>query len=382
MGHHVGKVAVIGANGRIGPALTRYLSETEGLEVVAVSRNSLGRNSLGSTLLRHVDCEKRIGSIADPILAQKLIGDCEIVVNCAFDRGLPRTSKIINQKIIYNIAKIEKITQVILLSTVALYGTLVHNGNMNFHSPRPDTPYGKLKRTLEKYAIKMLSQTNQNVYVLRTGHVYGPFQWLSKYIFETVKSESFTLPFNGRLPSNAIHIDNLSSGIRGLIFNSTESGIYNFTDYPQRSWREIYDWHTKLLNEPPVPGMDDDKSELQFKKHLEIYKRSMYARAVLDIVSWLKSIPFHNLEQLQSLRALMFLILSYSPLVLERGMKLIYDRWSAKKKVLKFSEQMFTPDPLLFCLEVPGPYLAIRKSSDLISYDSDQELKSWLRELG
>lgn len=377
MGHRVGKIALTGANGNIGSALTRYLSETKRLEVVAVCRNSSGAASLS-----HIACEKRIGSIADPIIAKKLIGDCEIVVNCAFDRGLPRTSKIINQNIIYNIARLEKITNVVLLSTVALYGTLVHDGNVYFHSPRPDTHYGKLKRALEKYAIKMVSQAYKQFYILRVGHVYGPHQWLSKAIFETIKSEGVALPFNGGRPSNAIHIDNLTSGIYELIFNSPESGIYNFTDYPQRSWREIYDRHTKVLNEPPVPGMDDGKSELQFNKYLKIYRRSIYARAVLDLVSWLKAIPFQNLMQLGSLRGVIFIILSHSPLALERVMKLIYDRWSAKKKVLKLSEQRLIPDPCFFCLEVPGPYLAIPKFSDVIVHNSDQELKSWLQGLG
>ena len=71
------RVAVIGANGRIGSSLLTRFQEAGGFEPVAVCRNAMG-----AALVDGAGCEVRHGPIAESESARRLLGDCDVAINC------------------------------------------------------------------------------------------------------------------------------------------------------------------------------------------------------------------------------------------------------------------------------------------------------------
>jgi hypothetical protein len=87
-------------------------------------------------------------------------------------------------------------------------------------------------------------------------------------VFEDVRTPGFALPFDGRLASNAPSINRFTDGIVRLLSDPPENGVYNFTEQPQRTWREIYDLHTKAWELPPVPALSEQESISLRKRYL------------------------------------------------------------------------------------------------------------------
>jgi uncharacterized protein YbjT (DUF2867 family) len=79
------RVGVLGANGQIAATLLRRLAADSDIKPVAVCRNRVG-----ATVISDVDCDVRIGSVADQDTARELLSDCNVVVNCIWP-NLPST---------------------------------------------------------------------------------------------------------------------------------------------------------------------------------------------------------------------------------------------------------------------------------------------------
>ena len=149
---------------------------------------------------------------------------------------------------------------IVSFSTIAVYGTCIAEGRK---TPRPDSSYAKAKLALEEYAQTVPAAPGRRHYILRLGHVYGAGQWVSREIVENIRREGFGLPFDGRTASNTIWVRHAARTVCRLLEGGTPSGIYDLTDTPNQSWRQLYDLHTAALGLPPVPSLPDDVAEQQ-----------------------------------------------------------------------------------------------------------------------
>lgn len=59
-------------------------------------------------------------------------------------------------------------------------------------------------------------------------------------------------------------------------------GVFNLTDEPNRSWREVFDWHTQACGLPAVAGLDEAESR-ELRAHYIGLKRMGLARASGEI---------------------------------------------------------------------------------------------------
>jgi len=169
------KVAVTGAAGQVGSVLVRRLLQSPTIDPVAICRNVISGGLIHSTA---PGCDIRIGSITESASAQKMLGDCEVIINCALAMisGQPRESRLLNKSMIDSYSHIKKLKTLIHLSSLTVYGGSIDSSRSRrntFEKPRPDNDYGKSKLYIERYAKRMCMSRQLNHYLLRIGHVIG-----------------------------------------------------------------------------------------------------------------------------------------------------------------------------------------------------------------
>ncbi len=283
-----GKVAILGASGLVGSAIVRDLVR-HGIPTVAVVRNALSAsvaeiNSPGS--------EVRIGSVERDDTREALIGDCSTVINCALagSGGIPAQAYTRNRAIIDGIMASAGVRRLIHFSTVAIYGEAcvgIRSSTKAFEDPTPNSEYGRSKLDVERYALRLAAQRGVAYTALRLGHVYGPSVGRSREMLELLATPGFALPFAGRHPSDAVHLDSVTHAITRLVQDGTGPDVANLFE-PERTWRDVFDWHANAADLPSAASQSDRASLAGQRRHMET---SVMGAAI----RWGKALPVNDL---------------------------------------------------------------------------------------
>jgi nucleoside-diphosphate-sugar epimerase len=372
------RVGVLGANGQIAATLLRRLAADSDIKPVAVCRNRVG-----AAVISDVDCDVRIGSVADQDTARELLSDCNVVVNCIWP-NLPSTEiGPENEAIIDNLKQLQNLKRVVHLSSVAVYGC-IHSGS-TFARPLPDTSYGREKLSLEKYVAKMFSGSKREYFIIRLGHVFGPHQWLSTSVIDLAASGRFSLPFDGSCPSNAIHVEELASALTWLVSANVPSGTYNLAGTPQQTWRQIFDWHSEICGLPRVTAMSDEDSEALRESYIRNSQRSMGLKCLIEILGWLRSLPVQQLVGSGEVRNVGSRLLRLTPRSIKTRVKSANALRQARIDIGALEKATITPDPWFYSDAMPGQYLRATLSSSYTDGAKEREariLKSYRAKSG
>ncbi len=366
-------IAVLGANGQIANTLLRQLVRESDFKPVAVCRNQIGAAVIGD-----VACDVRVGSVADTGVASKLLGDCDAVVNCIWPNLPSKEMRPENEAIISNLAKLGNLSRLIHLSSVGVYGC-IYSGS-TFEKPRPDTSYGREKLALEKHITRLFSGSSVDYFILRLGHVYGPHQWLSRDVIDLAKSNGFNLPFDGDLPSNAIHVEELSSSLSWLAAADVASGVHNLAAVPQQTWRQVFDWHAKICGLPPVAALSDEDSRALRENYIKISQRSIITSCTAQTLDWLRSLPVQQLFGSGELRNLGSAVLGRMPLSVRNRVKSANALREVRRDIDALETSTIEPAAWIYSDAMPGRYLA-PPSATLTGESSrrEAEILEWYR---
>lgn len=346
------KVGIAGAAGSVGSALVRRLHDA-GWQVIAATRNRLGAALLNAAV---PGCEIRIGSLT-PGGATHPLDDCDVIINCALagSGGNPRQAYVRNRALVDGLMKAKSIRWLIHFSTVASYGELNRQQSDEqraFQQPRPDSEYGRSKLDTERYAVRQTGLRGIKFTALRLGHVYGLGCPRSKEIIEFALDPHFRLPYDGRLASNAIRIDRLAASIVQLLSSDPPGSIYNFAEY-DRTWRQVFDWHTACLGRSAVLAMSDEESDAAHN----VYEKASF---VLDTLAWLRSLPINDLIRSPAVFDLALQILVKTPPWITEYVTGINRRLGARRIVAQAgSDQRPTLHPAYYSAGMPGPFLEL-----------------------
>jgi nucleoside-diphosphate-sugar epimerase len=353
------EIVIIGAGGKVGSNLLGFLDGEPGLRVVGVCRNEVTAGPL-----RLAGHDVRCGDVTAPSEIAGLLGQADVVVNCAAASGPPGRARQQDEAVIGALAAGLGTRRLIHFSSVAVYGSCIDASRNTFDAPNPDDPYGRDKLHLERVLHRALGRRNRAHYVLRLGHVYGERQWVSRYVFDFVAA-GLRLPLDGQLPSNAIHVHNVAAAIRRLTFDAVEPGTYNLIDQPGSTWREVFDWNTVAAGLDRVLAMEPAEADELLERHRGLAATPLPSRAASEVRTWLRSLPHALLTASPSLKAAGAIALA--TLKLERLEKLVSMKYSvefaqaAKQKVK-------TPEiPKLGKLlsdAMPGPNLSYPAARD------------------
>ncbi len=369
------RVAITGAAGQIGSVLLRRMIKLPHIEIVAICRNNMGAGLIHSVA---PGCNIRIGSITDEYRTAELLGDCDIIINCALAmiKGNPKQSRLLNKMMIDNLNRLGKLRSFMHFSSISVYGKCQSSGSerMAFERPSPDSDYGRSKLDIEHYIIRKFSN-KINWYILRLGHVYGANMDRSRQIIELSQNTHFQLPFNGDLPSNTIHVEHLAGRMIALLSASVPSGIYNVADKFQ-TWRQVFDWHTQAIGFPPVKGMSPELSE-----HLRAFNHSNSIGG--DIKKWVGSLPLLGLIRYPAIFDFLFRISYLMPQPVISRLATTYKRSNVGRELSSIIKNDGVPlSPVYFSDAMPGTYLEIpiQVGDDCPSpEDLSKQLKDWYR---
>ena len=345
------KVGVTGATGQVGSRLLRHL-QAAGIPAVAVVRNALGAALCSAAA---PECEIRIGSLTPPSGEPHVLDDCDVIINCALESsgGIPRQAYTRNRALVDGLLKARSLKWLVHLSTVAVYGELITAARDPEHErrhPHPDSEYGRSKLYVEQYAMAQARRRGVECTIIRLGHVYGAGIARSREIIEFARDPKFRLAFDGRLPSNAIHVDAAGAAIAGLLRRGASGGVVSLAE-PHHSWRDIFDWHTGALGLPPVAGMPDAESSAQRRGWTD---RSL----VRDAVRWLRGLPVKSLVRSPSTFDLALRLLVRTPASVTKLASDINRRTGARAQIARVNASGAIAIPSLYLSDgMPGPFL-------------------------
>jgi hypothetical protein len=208
--------------------------------------------------------------------------------------------------------------------------------------------------------------------ILRVGHVYGPELPWSQNIFGLVENEEFRLPFDGQLASNAVWINNLTTGIAEVIMQQPALPVLNVTDAPQTTWRELFDMHSQASGNPTVPPLLTNDSDRRFREYKRWSETGMMARLGIETLRWIKHLPGSYLAAVPTFKALS-----------QRASAVIGSadldarlRAGNCKRAARAIQAEATPEipPAFFSEPVPGPCLNYPANSPM---DGLEDLRGW-----
>lgn len=230
------KVAIVGANGQVGAEVCLLLRvNAPALDLVPICRNRAG-----SAFLRWHGIPCRHGSVADPVAARRLVGDCDVIVNLALAGGTPRQISTAERMIIENsIASAAPKATLLYFSTIMVYGD--RRSGRRF---RMRDAYGATKRRSERICRRAASRGGNPLYVLRLGHVCGEVQNISRAIRRELAEGRAVLPRPSQ-PSNTVYTVTIVDAIQSILGGREQPGTYDLLNNPQFSWGEVYQWEGK-----------------------------------------------------------------------------------------------------------------------------------------
>ena len=346
------RVAITGAAGRVGAHLAQRLAaDPRGHEIISVCRNFLAAMKLAES-----GCSVRIGSIADPLVAPRLLDGCEVVVHFARSPETAGRPDSYNLGMIQNIARVSSVKTLIFSSSVAVFGNCIESGVDQWERPSPTDAYGKEKLACERAALREFSGQGRRAIALRMGHVYGAFQTWSGQILNLARDSGFRLPFAGRLLSNAISIDQVCAAIAGLL-DSTQAGIYNLTDQPQRTWGEVFAWHAESCGLPAVAALGDDESA-RIRLGYFAAKRPGFGKLGREMTAALRTAAIQVAGSNPRLKGMATALVARAPEAIQSTIIRRYKR--AMVKQINPGRPQFAWDPWLgwlFSDPAPGPAL-------------------------
>ena len=349
------KVGIVGGAGQVGSALLKALNKDVELLAFGICRNSVSGARVASQGL-----QVRIARTDDAEQLTEATRDLDVLVNCALPQYSPSKTSAANHRLATALAAACAGKHLVHLSSVAVYGDFIPSKKTLFEHPNPDTAYGRQKLQMEQLLRRLAKKHSARCTILRVGHVYGPQLRWSEAIFDLTRSEGFRLPFDGQIPSNGVAITNLIAGIRSVLVNEPKQTTINLTDFPQTSWRTLFDLHAQAAASSKVKPLNKFDSEWLAANAKRKGQAGLLTRLVRESGAWLKQLPASYISSVPAFKALaQRAVAGIGSETLDARLWAFYSRHFSRG-----AEQAIDFDimPVLFSEPVPGPCLTYESS--------------------
>jgi hypothetical protein len=187
--------------------------------------------------------------------------------------------------------------------------------------------------------------------VLRLGHVYGAGIARSREIIGLVRDPAFRLPYDGRLPSNAIHLDRLASAVARMLEANVPGGVHDVAE-TESTWRHVFDWHAATLDLPSAPAMPDERSDAARAR----YARRSVAR---EVSAWVRGLPVRRLVRSPGMFDMGLRVLATLPGSVTRRVADLNRSWGARSGLAGLRGPEAPLSPIYFSEGMPGPHLEL-----------------------
>lgn len=348
------KLAIVGANGRVGTELCFHF-RSGGVKVVPIVRNRIG-----AIFLNYHGFDCRIAEIANEADAKSALCDIDVVVVAALasDFGSTRRSRKTNDTIMRNSVKFcKEHAKIAYFSSIRAFSSQVDEHTPRFHP----SAYDVEKRCGENILFRSCKSEGKIGYALRLGHVFGRNQPRSRNIVDLLSNRAeihLKVPPN-RL-SNALHVPTLKEAILTCAESGLEPGTYSVVNCPQWTWREVFDYY-RGTTEVVFHGDPEKRKEHITKK---------ISQAVYRFVDVHKDRGLNDLDSDVQRRFVSLRL--YLPTRLEQYFRYRYLAASVSSEVKKLME---ATAPLYFSefgyRPIPGPFIPGLSKTDILLKDQD-----------
>jgi nucleoside-diphosphate-sugar epimerase len=239
------RIAILGANGQVGAELCLLLSRMPDCELVPICRNPTG-----SAFLRYSGIACRHGLPAEPGEAPQLIGDCDVIVNCALGTGTPAEIRSFDRRLVQNIFSHSRPD-----ATIIHFSTLmVHGDPRRGKRRRVRDAYGRAKFAAERLILAESKRSGKPGYILRLGHVCGPLQNITDRIQKEIAIGQVVLPEDD-VASNTVYTVTIVDAIMSVLAGKERPGEYDLTNAPQWTWRQVYSYEGERSHQAFAPQL-------------------------------------------------------------------------------------------------------------------------------
>jgi nucleoside-diphosphate-sugar epimerase len=223
------RIAIVGANGRLGSELSLRLNPVSDVDLVGICRNIAG-----SAYLRKNNVVCRVGSLNDAAMARALVHDADVIVNLAYTFPRSIAGHRSNVAAIENVVAAAKPGAILILaSTIMVYGPA-------FQFRCPDA-YGLEKLRLERAFHNATEHRDLSAHVFRIGHAIGDLQPLTRQIHEELQRGKTSVGLDSDTPSNTIHVASLAQAVHQA--SSSYPRVADLVTEPSWSWGDLYSWY-------------------------------------------------------------------------------------------------------------------------------------------
>jgi nucleoside-diphosphate-sugar epimerase len=227
------RIAIVGANGRVGTELALRLRDVPDIDVVGVCRTPAG-----SAFLRFSGVECLHGDCADDQQASRLLAQCDVVVQLAYRPPRSRADYRSNRAIAENcVAFAPSESHILAASTIMVYAPEL--------PVRVPDAYGMEKLLLERLVRRVARSTSHGLTVLRIGHALGPSQPQSREVLDAVRAGVVELPDGGRRPSNTVFVACLADTVVRAAERALPMGTFDLVTQPQWTWADVFGYYAK-----------------------------------------------------------------------------------------------------------------------------------------
>jgi len=238
------KILIFGGSGFIGKHLISKMNKK--YDFLSLSRN-LEDNSLCSKIGNILEPESYESFLENTETIINLVGQVESNLDQFTSSNLTGSLNLLNSAVKYNIKN------VILISTINVYGENNNSPSKETDTLSPISNYGIIKMMNEKLYEHFSKIHDINVTILRLSGVYGPgkIKGFFPQMINAINDESIILePYNyGNQLRDFIYIDDVIDGIlKSISHNSSGFDIFNISSGNRYSIKEIISITEKLSN--------------------------------------------------------------------------------------------------------------------------------------
>ncbi|SRR5258707_1389942 len=236
-------VAIIGANGQVGQEVCLFLSLMKDVNVVPISRTTIG-----TALLTRLGLSCRIGPVENPSQAKQLLSGCDLVADFALPRGLCADVRRVTHKLITScVTNAPTGARYVYASTLMAFG--MGPSEKEFHWRRiPRTLYASNKRYGERVALGAARKIRRDAFILRLGEVHGELQRVSKGVESQMRPEAAYIP---NCPGYSVFCYTIAEALVNISRGKETPGVYSLVSSPEWTWEEMYKYFAARVGIDP-----------------------------------------------------------------------------------------------------------------------------------
>ena len=304
------KLLITGGLGFIGSNfILHILQHYPEYTIVNVDDELLGSNHQSLKNVENLSNYRFVkGNITNSNLMEKLIQDCDQIINFAaeshVDRSIANAKPFIDSNILGTFTILEALKKhkkrLIQISTDEVFGDLKSGSAVENSSLNPSSPYSSSKASAELLVNSYIITYGVKAIITRCTNNYGPRQFIEKLIPKTIiladQNKKIPIYNHGKGIRDWIHVEDHCEAIMQILHNGKDGEKYNVSAKNEYDVLSVVKRILSLMGKPSDayefaedrPGHDDRYSmdSSKIRNHLGWTTKMNFDEGLKDTIEW------------------------------------------------------------------------------------------------